>query len=190
MEASEVPRAVAAATTIAVALGLAVDEAVILHDSNRLTLRLLPCDVLARVAQAGHRTASFEVEVAQRLAETDCPVAALEQRVEPQVYEMDGFDVTLWTYEPPAPQGVSPGDYAAPSSGCTTSCGRSTFRRRTTRIESRRRCRSSSSSTAVPRSRTPTGGCSAPRCDARYEPSTPRPPSNRSCTASRTRATC
>jgi hypothetical protein len=104
---------VAAATSIAAALDLAGDDATVLHDSNRLTLRLLPCDVLVRVAPAGHRTAPFEIEIAQRLAETDSPVAALEPRVEPRVYEMDGFDVTLWTYEPPAPQGVSPDDYAS-----------------------------------------------------------------------------
>ena len=112
MEASEVPRAVAAATAIVTALDLAVDDSVVLHDSNRLTLRLRPCDVLARVAPAGSRTAPFEVELAQRLAEADCPVAALEPRVEPLVYEKDGFDVTLWTYEPPAPQRVSSGQYA------------------------------------------------------------------------------
>lgn len=112
MQASEVSRAVAAATSIASTLDLAVDDAIVLHDSNRLALRLLPCEVLARVAHAGNCAAPFEVELAQRLAETDSPVAALEPRVEPLVYERDGFDVTLWTYEAPAPQPVSPSDYA------------------------------------------------------------------------------
>ena len=112
MRASEVPRAVAAATSIASALGLAVDDAIVVHDSNRLAVRLLPCDVLARVAHAGGGAAQFEVDLAQRLAETDSPVAALEPRVEPLVYEMDGFVVTLWSYQPQVPQGVSPGDYA------------------------------------------------------------------------------
>ena len=28
------------------------------------------------------------------------------------MYEMDGFVVTLWSYQPQVPQGVSPGDYA------------------------------------------------------------------------------
>ena len=63
MQASELPRAIGAATSIAAALDLAVDDAIVLHDSNRLTLRLLPCDVLARVAQAGNRTAPFEVDL-------------------------------------------------------------------------------------------------------------------------------
>lgn len=113
MKASEVQRAVAAATSIAAALDLTVDDAIVLHNSNKLALRVLPCDVLARVAHVGHEVAQFEVDVAQRLAETDSPVAALEPRVEPRVYERDGFAVTLWTYyQPVAPQEVSPADYA------------------------------------------------------------------------------
>ena len=103
----------AAARSIASALDLPVDDAVVLHDSNKLALRLLPCDVLARVAQVGQEGAQFEIELAQRLAETGAPVGALEPRVEPRVYERDGFVVTLWTYyESGAPSEVSPADYA------------------------------------------------------------------------------
>ena len=113
MKASEVQRAVAAATSIVAALDLTVDDAIVLHNSNKLALRVLPCDVLARVAHVGHEVAQFEVDLAQRLAETDSPVAALEPRVEPRVYERDGFAVTLWTYyQPVAPQEFSPADYA------------------------------------------------------------------------------
>jgi aminoglycoside phosphotransferase (APT) family kinase protein len=113
MQASEVPRAVAAAMSTASSLGLTVDDAIVLQDSNKLTLRLLPCDVLARVAPVAHQVAQFEVDLAQRLAESGCPVAALEPRVEPRVHERDGFVVTLWTYyEPVTPQQVSPADYA------------------------------------------------------------------------------
>ncbi len=113
MQASEVSRAMAAAMSTASSLGLTVDDAVVLHDSNKLTLRLLPCDVLARVAHAAHQVAEFEIDLAQRLAESDSPVAALEPRVEPRVYERDGFVVTLWTYYAPAthPE-ISPADYA------------------------------------------------------------------------------
>jgi hypothetical protein len=114
MRASEVRRAVAAAMSIASSLDLAVDDAIVLQDSNRLTLRLLPCDVLARVAPVAHQVSQFEVELAQRLAETGCPVAVLEPRVDPRVYERDGFAVTLWTYyEPAPPLEVSPADYAS-----------------------------------------------------------------------------
>jgi Ser/Thr protein kinase RdoA (MazF antagonist) len=99
--------------SIASALDLTVDNATVLHDSNHLTLRLLPCDVVARIAHVAHQAAQFEVELAQRLAETKSPVAALEPRVEPLVYERDGFVVTLWTYyEPLSPPEVAPADYA------------------------------------------------------------------------------
>jgi hypothetical protein len=113
IQVSEVPRAVAAAMSIASALDLTVDDAIVLHDSNKLALHLLPCDLLARVAHVGEEVARFEVELAQRLAETESPVAALEPRVEPRVYERDGFVVTLWTYyESVAPPEVSPADFA------------------------------------------------------------------------------
>jgi aminoglycoside phosphotransferase (APT) family kinase protein len=103
----------AAGVSAAAALGLTVDEAVVLQDSNRLTLRLLPCDVLAQVAPVAHQVAQFEIELAQRLAVSGSPVAALDPRVEPRVYERDGFVVTLWTYyEPVTHQEVPPGDYA------------------------------------------------------------------------------
>jgi aminoglycoside phosphotransferase (APT) family kinase protein len=114
MKASDVPRAVAAGMATASALDLRVDDAVVLHDSNRLAVRLLPCDVLARIAPVAHHAgAAFEVEVARRLAATESPVAALEPRVEPCVYLRDGFAVTLWTYYEPAPsEDIAPADYA------------------------------------------------------------------------------
>ena len=113
MQASEVPRAVAAAMSTAASLDLTVDDAIVLHDSNKLTLRLLPCDVLARVAPRADQVAHLEIELAQRLAESDSPVAALEPRVEPRVYECDGFVVTFWTYyQPVTPRAVAPADYA------------------------------------------------------------------------------
>ena len=112
MKASDVPRAVTAAVSTAVALDLTVDDAIVLHDSNKLTVRLVPCDVVARVAPVAHQVAQFEVELAQQLAESESPVAALEPRVEPRVHERDGFVVTLWTYyEPATPRGLSPGGY-------------------------------------------------------------------------------
>src|SRR3954466_4253799 len=114
MKASEVPRAVAAGRSAASALDLKVEDAVVLHDANRLAIRLLPCDVLARVAHVAHQAgAEFEVEVARRLAETHSPVAELEPRVEQRVYVGDGFAVTLWTYyEPVSSRDVAPPEYA------------------------------------------------------------------------------
>jgi hypothetical protein len=117
MQASAVPRAMAAAMSITSSLDLTVDDAIVLHDSNRLTLRLLPCDVLARVAPVAPEAlqgAQFEVALAQRLAASGCPVATLERRVDPRVYARDGFVVTLWTYyEPATPPEISPADYAS-----------------------------------------------------------------------------
>jgi aminoglycoside phosphotransferase (APT) family kinase protein len=113
VKASDIPRAVTASVSIAAALGLVVDDAVVLHDSNKLTLRLVPCDVLARVAPAADQVARFEIEVARRLTASGSPVAALDPRVEPRVHERDGFVVTLWTYyEPVTHQGMSPAAYA------------------------------------------------------------------------------
>ncbi|HSU35924.1 MAG TPA: phosphotransferase, partial [Propionibacteriaceae bacterium] len=113
MQSSELPRAVAAAMSIASSLDLTVDDAIVVHNSNKLTLRLMPADVLARVAPEAHQVAQFEVELAQRLAESGCPVAALEPRVAPRVYPRDGFVVTLWTYyEPATARTITPADYA------------------------------------------------------------------------------
>jgi aminoglycoside phosphotransferase (APT) family kinase protein len=114
LQASEVPLAVAAAISIASSLGLTADEAIVLQNSNKLALRLLPGDVFARVAPVEHQVAQFEIELAQRLTGSGSPVAALEPRVEPRVYERAGFAVTLWTYyEPASPREISPADYAS-----------------------------------------------------------------------------
>jgi aminoglycoside phosphotransferase (APT) family kinase protein len=113
MQPSENQRALAAATSIVSALDLPVDDVIVLHDSNKLTVRLLPCDIAARIAPVAHQVAQFEIGIARRLAETQSPVAALDPRAEPRVYERDGFAVTLWTYyEPVAPREVSPAGYA------------------------------------------------------------------------------
>jgi Ser/Thr protein kinase RdoA (MazF antagonist) len=114
MRASEVPRAMGAGMACAAALDLRVDDAVVVHNSNRLAVRLLPCEVLARVAPAEAQAgAEFEVLLARRLAQTDSPVAELEPRVEPRVYLRDGFAVTLWTYYRAVPPGdFEPAEYA------------------------------------------------------------------------------
>jgi len=112
MQATDVARAVAAAVEVASGLGLAAADARVLHDSNKLTLRLLPCNVVARVAVAEPESLQAELEIARRLAETEAPVASLEPRVEPRVYERHGFVLTLWAYYESAPREVSSADYA------------------------------------------------------------------------------
>src|SRR4029079_9224138 len=109
---TDVPRAVAAATSAASALGLTVDRALVLNASNRLALRLLPSDVVARVALTSHGAAQIEGDLASRLAGTDCPVATLDPRVPPRVYEQDGFAITLWTHYVSLPsRELSPAGY-------------------------------------------------------------------------------
>lgn len=112
MEMSDVTRAIAAATSVAASLDLPASDAIVVHNSDRLALRLTPCDVLARVARPVHTAAQFEVELAQRLAEAGCPVGLLEPRVDPRVYSRDGFEVTLWIYYEPVTPHVSPAGYA------------------------------------------------------------------------------
>jgi aminoglycoside phosphotransferase (APT) family kinase protein len=113
MEMSDVTRAIAAATSVAASFGLPADDAIVLHNSNKLALRLTPCDVLARVAPLGHEVAQLEVELADKLSQVGCPVGVLEPRVDPLVYTRDGFAVTLWTYYEPVTPPVSPADYAS-----------------------------------------------------------------------------
>src|SRR5206468_1212138 len=102
-------RARDAAMATASALGLAVDDAVVLNDSNRLVVRLMPSDVVARVVPLGYRVfaaavgAEREVEVLRNLAVANAPVAALEPRVEPRVFVRDGFEIELLHYYEPVP---------------------------------------------------------------------------------------
>lgn len=105
--------AVAAASSLAVSFGLAVDDTVVLHDSNRLVVRLLPCDIVARVSPIGWYSPRREVELARRLAaETDGLIAGLDPRVEPRIFERDNFEIGMWTYFEPKPsQELSSGDY-------------------------------------------------------------------------------
>jgi thiamine kinase-like enzyme len=74
----------------------------------------MPCDVVARIAPLIHQAGGpeVEVEVAQRLADTDSPAAALEPRVPPRVYVRDGFAVSMWTYYEPVHRELSSADYA------------------------------------------------------------------------------
>ena len=112
MKAADALRAVGAGTSAALSAGLKVDDTAVLQNSNKLAVRLLPCDVLARVASVGDHVLDFEIELARGLAATGGPVAALAPGVEPRVYESDGFAVTFWTYYPSVADLVSPSDYA------------------------------------------------------------------------------
>ena len=112
MEASDVARAIEATMAIVETFDLPAERAIVLQNSNKLALRLLPCDVFARVAHMGHEYARFEVGLAQQLTAAGCPLAALEPRVEPRGYHRDDFEVTFWTYYEPSTPPVSPAAYA------------------------------------------------------------------------------
>jgi aminoglycoside phosphotransferase (APT) family kinase protein len=112
MEPHDLSRAIAAATEVASSLGLPADSATVLHHSNKLALRLTPCNVVARVTHADHEGAQLEVDRARRLAAAGCPVGVVEPRVDPLVYVRDVFAVTLWTYYEPATPRHSAVDYA------------------------------------------------------------------------------
>ena len=99
MDAGRSIRAVAAAIDVARSAGLRVDDAAVLHNSNRLAVNLPPSESLARVAPSAHRpVAAREVEVARHLAGTDAPIGRLDPRFEPRIHERDGFVITFWTY--------------------------------------------------------------------------------------------
>ncbi len=112
MDDRVVPRAIVAASSLAEAVDLQVDEAVVIQNSNTLALRLLPCDTFARAAPVGREVAALEIQVARSLAAVAAPVASLDPRVEPKVYERDGFAVTFWSYYPPMADLGSPAEYA------------------------------------------------------------------------------
>jgi Ser/Thr protein kinase RdoA (MazF antagonist) len=113
MQASEVACAAAAARLTASAFDLAVDDVIVLQDSNRVVLRLTPCEVVARVAPIAYRaSAEFEVEIAKRLAATGSPIVGLDARVEPRVHVRDDFVINVWTYCEPELREVPAADYA------------------------------------------------------------------------------
>ncbi|BCJ33970.1 aminoglycoside phosphotransferase [Actinocatenispora thailandica] len=114
MDAAARRRATAAAMSTAAELDLAVDDGIVLSDSNRLVIRLTPCDVVARVAPITHfASVQREVDVVRQLAQVDGPVAALDARVEPRVFVRAGFEITMWAYlEPVRSRTVPPAEYA------------------------------------------------------------------------------
>lgn len=102
MQPPELGHAIEAAQATASQLGLQTREATVIHNSDRVVLRLDPCGVLARVAPSEHLAASeFEVKVARRLTAAGAPVAELEPRTAPQVHVRDAFAISLWTYYEP-----------------------------------------------------------------------------------------
>lgn len=114
VDESIAPAAVAASRQLAARHGLSVERAVVLQNSNRVTVHIQPCDVIARVApQSARAGAELEVAIAERLAATPAPVAPLDPRIEPQVFDESGFAITLWAYcRPVPPSALAVAEYA------------------------------------------------------------------------------
>jgi hypothetical protein len=136
VDSRRVARAIVAATSLAGALDLQVRDTVVIHNSNTLSLRLLPCDVFARTALVGQDVAAFEVQVAQALGAVTAPIASLDPRVEPRAYQRDGFAVTFWTYYRSVADRGSPLAYAHALHRLHAGCETSALRHRTTPNES------------------------------------------------------
>jgi hypothetical protein len=116
MEPATASRALAATVSLSSQLGLTVDDAIVLQQTNRLAVHLAPCDVLARVAapvRRNHEFAAFELKMAQELERADSLVGLLDPRVEQIVHVRDGFAVTYWKfYEPLRSGDITPDEYA------------------------------------------------------------------------------
>ena len=116
--AHESPRtaeAQTAAVKAALGRGLDVTRAEVLQDSNRVVLRLRPCDVVLRVHQGADKADSLatELSIASQLGSAGAPVGTPLDRVPPEVVREGDFVMTFWTYyEPTGPRKLDPSEYA------------------------------------------------------------------------------
>lgn len=108
METAAAARARIAAIDLARSFGLEADEVIDLHDSNRLTVRLLPCDLVARISPLELGGSQIEVDRALRLLAAGAPIGPLDPRTPPQVHVRDGVEITLWSYCPPVGRAEHP----------------------------------------------------------------------------------
>lgn len=99
MRPNQLRAAIETARSVATDLGFEAADATVLQDANRVAMRLLPCDVLVRVAPARSEESAWrELGIVAELARVGAPVAIPEPRIPPQVYLLDGFASTFWTY--------------------------------------------------------------------------------------------
>lgn len=112
MEEALVRRAIETVRATARELGLPAQEAVVIHNSDRIAVHFLPNDLLARIApQTVAEDLRFEAELAHQLAANNSPVGLLEPHAQSRVFLRDGFAFTLWIYYEPAGP-IAPADYA------------------------------------------------------------------------------
>ena len=110
MQAYETRRATRAALSSASRLGLTVHDAAVLHNSNKLTLRLRPCDVLARVAPAADQAPSVKW---MSLSGWPRSGARWPRWNRPRSSSGTDYVVTLWAYyEPVTTRAIPHAEYA------------------------------------------------------------------------------
>jgi predicted trehalose synthase len=95
-------RAVEAAVWLARRLGFDSIDPIVLHESQHISIRLFPRDVVARVirlekAEAAERL-HRELSVARYLAEKSAPVISPTTAHSPGPHFHEGFGLTLWQY--------------------------------------------------------------------------------------------
>jgi hypothetical protein len=104
--------------TAAAAAGLQVDDAEVIHDSDRIAVRLLPADVLARVVHErrptgpGAEVPGFEVEVARAPGGGRVPDRHARSSGGASCPCARRLRVTFWTYYEPLPGEIAPPEYA------------------------------------------------------------------------------
>ncbi|GAB3928773.1 aminoglycoside phosphotransferase [Kribbella albertanoniae] len=88
---------------------VSAEDAIVLNASNKVIVRLLPQEVVARVALADEHGFERELELSRRLSEAGYPVVPPADLT---VHEQDGISVSFWPYhEPQAP--IPPDEFAA-----------------------------------------------------------------------------
>ena len=95
---------------VAAALGVHVEQAVVLEDWNNTIVRLDPASIVAKVGTSHFRDARLEslereLAVVEHLAARGAPVVPPARQVPPGPHRRDGFTVTLWQYVEPIPDG-------------------------------------------------------------------------------------
>lgn len=111
---ADAARARLAVTAVVRELGLEVHEVHDLNDSNRLTVHLQPCDLVARIEPVERSSAAAELERAAALVAAGAPVGAPDPRVPAEVQVRDGLEITLWVPHPPrTDRRLPPAEYAA-----------------------------------------------------------------------------
>lgn len=96
-------------------LGLPAEEAVVVHASNTLTLRLRPADAVARIAPRDHaEDLAIELERAGALLAVGAPVGPPDPRLAPSVHVRGEHAITLWEHLPSRDRAeLPPAEYAS-----------------------------------------------------------------------------